>query len=100
MRAAGNHDAETAVTALLDKGADVNAKTAKGETALMAAVRYGSPHVVSELLRRGAVPNEKTRHSKTALALAQERWTAHAGDEGSQEEAAEIVHMLKQAGAQ
>jgi ankyrin repeat protein len=99
MRAADNHYASATVTALLEKGAEVNAKTVKGETALMAAARYAPPDVVRELLRRGAAPNEKNRHGKTALALAQERWTADRSDEDLQEEATEIVRMLKQAGA-
>ena len=65
----------------------------------MAAARYARPDVVRELLRRGAAPNEGNRHGKTALALAQERWTADKSDENLQEEATEIVRMLKQAGA-
>jgi hypothetical protein len=65
----------------------------------MAAARYGRPEFVRELLRRGAAANERDRYGKTPLALAQERWTADRSDEDLQKEAAEIVRMLKQAGA-
>ena len=43
-----------AVTALLDKGADVNAKFRYGQTALFKAVERGHTNVVKVLLDRGA----------------------------------------------
>lgn len=59
------------VKALLDKGADVNAKGTAGYTALMAAVTFGSrPDVVKLLLERGADINTKTLSGHTPLLIA------------------------------
>lgn len=63
----GNPDV---VKLLLDKGADVNAKTAKGYTALMAAAKEGKPDVVKLLLERGADPAAQTTKGYTALMAA------------------------------
>ena len=48
-----------AVTALLDKGADVNAKFRYGQTALFKAAERGHANVVKVLLDRGADPTVK-----------------------------------------
>jgi ankyrin repeat protein len=48
-----------AVTALLDKGADVNAKFRYGTTALFKAAERGNPEVTKVLLDRGAEVNIK-----------------------------------------
>ncbi len=48
-----------AVTALLDKGADVNAKFRYGQTALFKACERGHANVVKVLLDRGADPSIK-----------------------------------------
>jgi hypothetical protein len=57
----------TAVTALLDKGADVNAKFRYGQTALFKAAERGHANVVKVLLDRGADPTIKdTFYSATA----------------------------------
>jgi ankyrin repeat protein len=48
-----------AVTALLDKGADVNAKFRYGATALFKAAERGNTDVVKVLLARGADPSVK-----------------------------------------
>lgn len=49
----------TAVTTLLDKGADVNAKFRYGQTALFKAAERGFANVVKVLLDRGADPTIK-----------------------------------------
>ena len=60
------------VQALLDKGANVNAKTEKGTTALMMASSTGQTDVVQMLLENGANVNAKTSYSLTALMRAAE----------------------------
>jgi ankyrin repeat protein len=59
------------VEALLDGGAHVNAKSAKGKTALMVAVDYGSLETVQALLRRGAKVNDEDAVAKTVLNYAE-----------------------------
>src|SRR4030067_659016 len=55
------------VRALLAKGADVNIKTLKGQTALMAASFGGHPDIVELLLAKGAVANATDVLGGTAL---------------------------------
>src|SRR6185503_13995583 len=60
-----------AVTALLDKGADVNAKFRYGTTALFKASERGNVEVVKVLLARGAdVSVKDTFYSATAMTWA------------------------------
>lgn len=60
-----------AVTALLDKGAEVNAKFRYGTTALFKAAERGNTEVVKILLARGADVNVKdTFYSATAMTWA------------------------------
>jgi ankyrin repeat protein len=60
-----------AVTALLDRGADVNAKFRYGATALFKAAERGNTEVVKVLLARGADPTIKdTFYGATALSWA------------------------------
>src|ERR1700730_8915983 len=60
-----------AVTALLDQGADVNAKFRYGTTALFKAAERGNTEVVKVLLARGADVNVKdTFYSATAMTWA------------------------------
>jgi len=60
-----------AVTALLDKGADVNAKFRYGQTALFKAAERGHANVVKVLLDRGADPSVKdTFYGATARSWA------------------------------
>jgi ankyrin repeat protein len=59
-----------AVRQILGKGADVNVRTVKGETALMTAALNGDFRMVSLLIRKGANPNLKDVHGDTALTLA------------------------------
>ena len=58
------------VKALLDKGADVNAKDKDGETVLMKASASGYTEIVKALLDKGADVNEKAVHGQTALMYA------------------------------
>jgi ankyrin repeat protein len=61
----------TAVTALLDKGADVNAKFRYGSTALFKAAERGNLEVVKVLLARGAdVTVKDTFYGSTAMTWA------------------------------
>ena len=58
------------VQALLDKGAEVNAKTNNGVTALMSGLRAGHLDVVQALLAKGAEVDAKANDGVTALMLA------------------------------
>jgi ankyrin repeat protein len=60
-----------AVTIALDLGADVNAATPAGDTALHAAAALGMTPVVQLLVDRGADVNAKNKAGQTALAAAQ-----------------------------
>jgi ankyrin repeat protein len=60
-----------AVTALLDKGADVNAKFRYGATALFKAAERGHTEIVKLLLARGAdVTVKDTFYGATAMSWA------------------------------
>lgn len=56
---------------LIERGADIEAKSAEGETPLMEAVIVGSIELVQSLLEHGANPNRKSRSGWTALLWAQ-----------------------------
>ena len=58
------------VEALLDGGADVNAKNNAGMTALMMAAGYGYADIVRELLARGADPYAEAGNGANSLAVA------------------------------
>src|SRR5687768_18392607 len=67
-----------AVTALLDKGADVNAKFRYGATALFKAAERGHTEVVKLLIERGAdVAVKDTFYGATAMTWALDK--GHAG---------------------
>ena len=51
---------------LLDAGAEVDAVSPQGSTALMLAARYGDERCVDVLLRRGADPRTKNPHGAVA----------------------------------
>ena len=62
------------VAILLEKGADVNAKTNNGWTALYSASRGGYTEIASMLLEKGADINAKDNYGNTAL-----MWASHYG---------------------
>jgi hypothetical protein len=61
------------INALLAKGADVNAKTNDGSTALMNASQEGHKDIIDALLSKGADANAKMENGFTALILASRR---------------------------
>lgn len=66
LRAAANGDVFK-VNELLSNGADVNAQSPEGATALMGAVYYGYPQTSRLLMERGADVNATTNGGVTAL---------------------------------
>src|SRR5690606_10082904 len=72
--------------ALLARGADPNARSADGTTALHWAARNNDAMLVDRLLRAGAKPHEANRYGVTPIALACESGSA------------EIVKRLLEAG--
>ncbi len=81
------HAAYTIVQALLDAGADVNAKDNNGETALIQAASTGHTETVQALLDAGADVDAEGAFEMTAL-----MWAKRKGH-------TEIVELLKKAGA-
>jgi len=86
------HDAALAgnlseVTALLEKGDDVDVKAASGATALFFAAYEGHLEVVKLLLEKGADVNAKDLRGKTAL-----MWAVQKGR-------TEIADLLRRHGA-
>jgi peptidoglycan/LPS O-acetylase OafA/YrhL len=65
--ACSNHAA--VVAAVLDAGADVNARGGLGDTTLHEAVVYGRDEAVAALLDRGADPTIANRSGRTPLAM-------------------------------
>lgn len=89
--AVGQHDVGM-VKALIARGADVNLKDHNGTTALILASAISSAEVVKALIDAKADVNLKDDDGNTALAQA-EKFYVGPGDK------AEIVRLLKQAGA-
>jgi ankyrin repeat protein len=58
------------VKLLVERGADVNAKTTDGRTALIFACNMGMTEVVKLLVERGADVNAKTTDGHTPLSVA------------------------------
>jgi len=83
------------LTALLARGAQVNSQDKSGRTPLMVASSNLQPALVRLLLQHGAHVNMRTYQGETALSLARH------GDvsERLQREQAEVIRLLKQAGA-
>ena len=75
--------------AMVEKGADVQARDASGSTALMWAAfnEAGDPTMVEELLRLGLDPNAKNQAGETALT-----WAVRRGN-------ARVIAVLEKAGA-
>ena len=76
-----------AVEALLRRGADPNATTSRGQTALMGAAAKGHAKIVAALLRGGAAVDVVNKNGETALMA-----TAFCGD-------VECARLLLEAGA-
>ncbi len=77
------------VNVLLEKGADVNAKTKEGRTALMMAVlERNQMEIAKALLQRGADVNAKDEEGQTALTAAVKR------------DHAEVAKLLRDCGAE
>jgi ankyrin repeat protein len=77
---------------LLDKGADINARTPpKNLTALMVAAKSGNIDAVRTLLARGAAVGETDADGQTAMQLALTL--------GSEDRRSAIVSLLKKSGA-
>ncbi len=74
LHLAANNGKLDIVTALLGAGADVNAVTNDGKTALMAAAARsnGAAEIVELLLKSGAKKDCKDAEGKTALQMVQE----------------------------
>jgi ankyrin repeat protein len=68
---AGHSDRST--KALLDHGADVNARNSGGLTALMIAAASNQAEMVSLLINSGADKNAKDENGNTALGIAQSK---------------------------
>lgn len=78
----------SAVRALLDAGAAIDARDGYGQTGLMLAAHLGHPDVVALLVERGAVLDVTAKHGLSALMLAVvaghreiARLLAHAGSD-------------------
>ncbi|MEX0271452.1 ankyrin repeat domain-containing protein [Leptolyngbyaceae cyanobacterium UHCC 1019] len=56
---------------LIERGADIEARSAEGETALMEAAIVGNTDLVKFLLDRGAKPNRRSRSGWTAMLWAE-----------------------------
>lgn len=67
----GESDALDSVTHLLDRGADVNATNASGQTALHGAAYMGGDTVVDLLLRRGARIDVQDAQGQTPFRIAE-----------------------------
>jgi len=65
------------VRALLDKGADVNARDWRRATALLYAAGHASHPVIEELLRRGADVNAADRFGETPLMIVAQNRDVH-----------------------
>jgi hypothetical protein len=71
---------ESAVSALLAGGADVNESTSGGQTPLILAVIFGHTHIVEQLVRAGADPQQRDNLGLNAVEWAQRRGSAEALD--------------------
>ena len=80
------------VSLLLEKGAEVNARSTDGLTPLMAAAgKSSTPEIVQLLLEKGAEVNARNTHGMTPLTIA--------AMNPFRESAAEMEQLLKAAGA-
>jgi quinoprotein dehydrogenase-associated probable ABC transporter substrate-binding protein len=70
---ASANDAQDLARALLQKGADVNARNGGGVTALMMAAANGRLDMIDLLVKAGANVNAQTDHGDTALSIARNK---------------------------
>jgi len=71
---------ESAVSALLAAGADVNETTGGGQTPLILAVIFGHAHIVQQLVRAGADPQQRDNLGLNAIDWAKRRGLTEALD--------------------
>ena len=71
---------ESAVSALLSAGADVNETTSGGQTPLILAVIFGHTHIVERLVQAGADPQQRDNLGLNAIEWAQRRGLSEALD--------------------
>lgn len=71
---------ESAVSALLAEGADVNETTSGGQTPLILAVIFGHTHIVQQLIEAGADPQQRDNLGLNAIEWAQRRGLTEAHD--------------------
>lgn len=71
---------ESAVSALIANGADVNETTSGGQTPLILAVIFGHTHIVQRLVQAGADPQQRDNLGLNAIDWAQRRGLSEALD--------------------
>jgi hypothetical protein len=71
---------ESAVSALLAGGADINEQTSGGQTALILAVIFGHTHIVQQLIHAGADPQQRDNLGLNAIDWAKRRGLTEALD--------------------
>ena len=71
---------ESAVSAILAAGADVNETTSGGQTALILAVIFGHTHIVEQLVQAGANPEQRDNLGLNAIEWAKRRGLTEALD--------------------
>ena len=80
LRAAAESDDVEAVDALIEAGADPNAKNVAGNTALHAAAYQGSVGAIRALLAAGGLRNARNAYGATALNIAMREGRDDAAD--------------------
>jgi hypothetical protein len=90
------------VKLLLEKGADIGAKTSDGETALMGASACARPEIVQTLIARGADIYARTNKGETVLDVTKHNLRLAGGYFGLKDRLgkySQTITLLKQAGA-